>query len=187
MDTRTAEQNLQALQTELQALPEQIRKSVEAMKSGEVRRLRTRQTEIEDELLAAEMAVIDAQLADLPSAQELARRGRQAAAQLQQAEQEHKAAVEKLVAARTVANADLVVSLSTQQARDRLMRAKAELELRFSAASGEQVFVDMAGRRVLTPGTYKEADDTHSPKTKVSPFAGHSEIGRRQPAASKNR
>ena len=187
MNTNTAEQTLTALKQEQAGLPEQLKAAVNAMRSSEVKRIKQRQDELDDEILSAEMDLVNAQLADLPSAQEMARRGRQAQAQLEQAEQEHKAAVEKLIAARTLVNADMVVSISTSQERDRLLRAKAELEIRFAVASGETVYVDMAGNRVKTPGSYPGGATTPHAETAVSPFAGRSEVNRTQPSVQRFR
>jgi len=187
MNVQTAEQTLDALKQEQAGLPEQLKAAVNAMRSSEVKRIKLRQDELADEILSAEMDLVNAQLADLPSAQELARRGRQAQAQLEQAEQEHKAAVEKLIAARTLVNADMVVSISTSQERDRLLRAKAELEIRFAVASGETVYVDMVGNRVKAPGSYTEGDTTPHALTAVSPFAGRSEVNRTQPSVQRFR
>ena len=187
MNTNTAEQTLTALKQEQAGLPEQLKAAVNAMRSSEVKRIKQRQDELDDEILSAEMDLVNAQLADLPSAQEMARRGRQAQAQLAQAEQEHTAAVEKLIAARTLVNADMVVSISTSQERDRLLRAKAELEIRFAVASGETVYVDMAGNRVKTPGSYPGGATTPHAETAVSPFAGRSEVNRTQPGVQRLR
>ena len=187
MNVQTAEQALAVLKEEQAGLPDQLKAAVNAMRSSEVKRLKARQSELDDEILSAEMALVKLRIDDLPSAQELARRGRQAQAQLEQAEQEHKAAVERLIAARTLVNADMVVSISTSQERDRLLRAKAELEIRFAVASGETVYVDMAGNRVKPPGSYAEGDTTPHALTAVSPFAGRSEVNRTQPSVQRFR
>lgn len=186
MNVSEAQQALDTLKAELATLPAAIKAAVQGMRAGEVRRLRERQTEIEDELLAAEMAVVDAELAALPGAQELARRGRQAQEQLKLAEAEHQRAIEKLIAARELYRADLAVSIGAQQARDRLLRSKTELELRLAAASGEKVFVDMAGRRVPDPSTIDESKIVHKQPT-VSPFIMSSERHKEQEPETKRK
>jgi len=185
MTTNEAQSQLDTLKAEAAALPQQIKDAVNSMRAGEVRRLKAREDELADLIIGAEMDLITAQLAALPSAQEMARRGRQAQAELEAAEQAHKAAVEKLIAVKTLYNADMVSSLAIGQQRDRLMRARQELEVRFAVAAGEVVLCDGMGNPV--PSTSDKTPEPSKGETPVSPFAGHSEIGRKQPAIQDHR
>lgn len=185
MNVSEAQQALDTLKAELQGLPDAIKAAVNSMKAGEVRRLKVREDELSDAIIGAEMDLISAQLAALPSAQEMARRGRQAKEQLEAAEAAHQAAIDQLIAAKTMANAELTSSIRISQERDRLMRARQELEVRFAVAAGEVVLCDGMGNPV--PSTSDKTPEPSKGETPVSPWAGHSEIGRKQPAIQDHR
>lgn len=140
MNVQTAEQTLNALKQEQAALPDQIRQAVQRTQRAEARRLQARETELNDLIVDAELALIDAQIAALPDQKALDLALRQAEPLLRQAEQQHFAAVQKLVACQELWRAAFARSLSTDMERDRLLSERQESALRAMPEVGEVLY-----------------------------------------------
>lgn len=140
MNVQTAEQTLNALKQEQAALPDQIRQAVQRTQRAEARRLQARETELNDLIVDAELALIDAQIAALPDQKALDLALRQAELLLRQAEQQHFAAVQKLVACQELWRAAFARSLSTDMERDRLLSERQESALRAMPEVGEVLY-----------------------------------------------
>lgn len=147
MNVQTAEQTLNALKQEQAALPDQIRQAVQRTQRAEARRLQARETELNDLIVDAELALIDAQIAALPDQKALDLALRQAEPLLRQAEQQHFAAVQKLVACQELWRAAFARSLSTGMERDRLLSERQESALRAMPEVGE-VLYSVTGHRM---------------------------------------
>jgi len=140
MNTNTAEQTLNALKQEQAALPDQIKQAVQRTQRAEVRRLQARESELNDLIVDAELALIDAQIAALPDQKALDLALRQAELLLRQAEQQHFAAVQKLVACQELWRAAFSASLTNDMERDKLTIARTEAALRALPEVGEQLY-----------------------------------------------
>ena len=130
MNVQTAEQTLESLKSEQAAIPDQIKQAVQRTQRAEVRRLQARESELNDLIVDAELALIDAQIAALPDQKALDLALRQAEAVMRQAEREHIAAVKKLCAAQDIWRATFARSLATDMERGQLTIARQEAALR---------------------------------------------------------
>ena len=130
MNVQTAEQTLAALKEEQEQLPSAIKTAVQRTQRAEVRRLQARESELNDLIVDAELALIDAQIAALPDQKALDLALRQAEAVMRQAEREHIAAVKKLCAAQDIWRATFARSLATDMERGQLTIARQEAALR---------------------------------------------------------
>ena len=140
MNVQTAEQALAVLKEEQEQLPAAIKTAVQRTQRSEVRRLQARETELNDLIVDAELALIDAQIAALPDQKALDLALRQAESIMRQAEREHIAAVQKLVACQDIWRAAFARSLSTDMERDRLTIARTEAALRAMPEVGEVLY-----------------------------------------------
>ena len=140
MNVQTAEQTLAALKEEQEQLPSAIKTAVQRMQRSEARRLQSRETELNDLIVDAEISLLDAQIAALPDQKALDLALRQAEAIMRQAEQQHFAAVQKLCAAQDIWRAAFARSLSTGMERDRLTIERQEAALRAMPEVGEVLY-----------------------------------------------
>ena len=140
MNVQTAEQTLAALKEEQEQLPSAIKTAVQRTQRAEVRRLQARESELNDLIVDAELALIDAQIAALPDQKALDLALRQAEAVMRQAEREHIAAVKKLCAAQDIWRATFARSLATDMERGQLTIARQEAALRAMPEVGEVLY-----------------------------------------------
>jgi len=147
MNIQTAEQELQTLKAEQAALPGAIKAAIQRMERSEVRRLQAREAELADLIADAELALLDAQIAALPNQHDADQGLRHAEALLNQAQQAHIAAVQRLVAAQDVWRAALSAALYVGVERDRLNLAREEVSIR-SMPGDEAALYSVTGYRM---------------------------------------
>ena len=147
MNVQTALEALAVLKEEQEQLPVAIKTAVQRTQRAEVRRLQARESELNDLIVDAELSLIDAQIAALPDQKALDLALRQAETIMRQAEQQHFAAVQKLVASQELWRAAFARSLSTDMERDRLLSERQESALRAMPEVGE-VLYSVTGHRM---------------------------------------
>lgn len=147
MDVQTVEQTLDTLKQEQAALPNQIKQAVQRTQRSEVRRLQARGTELTDLIVDAELALIDARIAALPDQAMLDLALRQAEVVMRQAEQQHLAAVQRLVATQDLWRTAFSAAMVAQLERDKLSIARQEVALRAMPNTGEQLY-SVTGHRM---------------------------------------
>ena len=138
---RAAEQTLATLMAEREQLPVAIKTAVQRTQRAEVRRLQVRETELNDLIVDAELALIDAQIAALRSGKAaLDEAFRRAEDDLHQAEAQHVAAVARLIAAQEAWRSAYGASMVNDMERDQLTAAYTKAVQRAMPEVGEVLY-----------------------------------------------